>query len=147
MIQPAAQPESVMLFRIDAGCISDPIPFAVSTQTHPGSGAGKALSMESRLLEAISAAPAARSASRSEAADHLAILKRWYFRNRKTGELFLSDAKKELPMRRVVRAVGRVFRGERAAPDLSESAGEYWAYRAREAGLGTSGQEEEKTES
>ena len=38
-------------------------------------------------------------------------------------------------MRRVVRGVSRVFRGEKAAPDLSETAGDYWQFRAREAGI------------
>ena len=38
-------------------------------------------------------------------------------------------------MRRVVHGVSRVFRGERAAGDWSETAGDYWKFRAREAGL------------
>jgi len=38
-------------------------------------------------------------------------------------------------MRRVVRGVSRVFRGERATGDLSETAGDYWQFRAREAGI------------
>jgi hypothetical protein len=38
-------------------------------------------------------------------------------------------------MRRVVRAVGRVFKGEKAAGDLSETAGDYWLFRAKEGGL------------
>ena len=67
--------------------------------------------------------------------EHLAILKRWYYRSSKTGELFLADSDRELPMRRVVRGVSRVFRGEKAAGDLSETAGEYWKFRAGEAGI------------
>jgi hypothetical protein len=34
--------------------------------------------------------------------------------------------------------VSRVFRGEKAAGDLSETAGDYWRFRAGEAGLGKS---------
>jgi len=53
----------------------------------------------------------------------------------KAGELFLADSNGELPMRRVVRGVSRVFRGEKPAGDLSETARDYWKFRAREAGL------------
>ena len=67
--------------------------------------------------------------------EHLALLKRWYYRSVKTGELFLADGSGDLPMRRVVRGVSRVFRGEKAAGDLSETAGDYWRFRAGEAGL------------
>ena len=45
--------------------------------------------------------------------EHLALLKRWYYRTSKVGELFLADANGELPMRRVVRGVSRVFKGEK----------------------------------
>ena len=58
----------------------------------------------------------------------------------KTGELFLTDSNGELPMRRVVRGVSRVFRGEKPAGDLSETAGDYWQFRAGEAGLKKSNQ-------
>ena len=67
--------------------------------------------------------------------EHLALLKRWYYRTTKVGELFLTDSTGELPMRRVVRGVSRVFRGEKASGDLSETAGDYWKFRAREAGI------------
>ena len=67
--------------------------------------------------------------------EHLALLKRWYYRSVKTGELFLADGSGDLPMRRVVRGVSRVFRGEKPAGDLSETAGEYWRFRAGEAGI------------
>jgi len=48
--------------------------------------------------------------------EHLAILKRWYYRGSRTGEIFFCDAKGELPMRRIVRGISRVFRGEKAEP-------------------------------
>ena len=67
---------------------------------------------------------------------HLALLKRWYYRTLKVGELFLTDNTGELPMRRVVRGVSRVFKGEKPVGDLSETAGDYWRFRAHEAGIG-----------
>jgi len=48
--------------------------------------------------------------------EHLAILKRWYYRGSRTGEIFFADGKGELPMRRVVRGISRVFRGEKPEP-------------------------------
>jgi hypothetical protein len=45
----------------------------------------------------------------------LAILKRWYYRTNKVGEIFFEDEHGALPMRRVVRAVGRVLKREQAA--------------------------------
>jgi len=41
------------------------------------------------------------------------LLKRWYYRTNRTGEIFFADATAELPMRRVVRGISRVFRGEK----------------------------------
>jgi len=71
--------------------------------------------------------------SAQEAMEHLAILKRWYYRSSKLGELFLSDEKGELPMRRIVRGVARVLKGEAPQPDLPEMARDYWINRGREA--------------
>ena len=48
-----------------------------------------------------------------ETMEHLAIVKRWYYRGTRVGEIFFSDTKGELPMRRLVRGVSRVFRGEK----------------------------------
>ncbi len=69
--------------------------------------------------------------SAQETMEQLAILKRWYFRTSKTGELFLADDRGDLPWRRIVRGVSRVFKGEKEAPDLSESAKDYWLFRSK----------------
>jgi excinuclease ABC subunit C len=158
MIQPSSQPDAVTFFRFQAGCLSDPITFtikrlddAVGRGASPGqpsnaspssaaagaSARGKKVphSMESRVAEALAAAPAP-SCSRQETMEHLAILKRWYFRSSKLGEIFFAEQNGELPMRRIVRGISRVFRGEKPAADLSESARDYWINRGREAELG-----------
>ena len=107
LVQPSAERGAVALFRVDAGCLAGPIAFAIQppdrTRSH---------SMESRLEQALSDVPAAKPASALEAMEHLALLKRWYYRGRKTGELFLAGDRGEFPMRRLVRGVGRVYRGE-----------------------------------
>lgn len=108
MVQPAAAPDAVSLFRIDAGRISGPILFPLQRRE------GQPQSMESRLLESLAAAPPLPPASALELMEHLALLKHWLFRSRKTGEAFFADDKGELPMRRIVRGISRVFRGEKA---------------------------------
>jgi hypothetical protein len=51
-----------------------------------------------------------------ETMEHLALLKRWYYRSRHIGEIFLADDKGVFPMRRIVRGIGRVLRGEGPEP-------------------------------
>ena len=91
--------------------------------------------MESRIHDALATAAPCKPRSALEWMEHLALLKRWYYRTVKTGEIFFTDGNGELPMRRVVRGVSRVFRGEKASGDLSETAGDYWKFRAGEAGI------------
>jgi len=137
MIQPSADAESVTLFKIEHGMICEPVSLNVGAQAEADHLRAKPLSMEARITEALAAVPQHKPHSSLEWMEHLAILKRWYYRSMKAGELFLADRSTgELPMRRVVRGVSRVFRGERASGDLSETAGDYWRFRAGEAGLG-----------
>ncbi|MGA2990747.1 MAG: hypothetical protein ABSD88_09760 [Candidatus Korobacteraceae bacterium] len=126
MIQPSAQPGAVALFRIEEGRISDPITFApaaLAAFTPAGAATATAVSsaapqsMEARLREAVASVPPAQLRSAQEAMEHLAMLKRWYYRTYKVGELFLSDDRGELPMRRIVRGVARVLKGEAPPED------------------------------
>ena len=135
MIQPSAEPESVALFKIEAGMICEPVSLNVGAQAEAEHLRAKPLSMETRIVEALALVAPCKPHSALEWMEHLAMLKRWYYRTSKTGELFLSDNVGELPMRRVVRGVSRVFKGEKAAADLSETAGDYWKFRAGEAGI------------
>ena len=65
--------------------------------------------------------PAAKAPPALETMEHLALLKRWYYRGRRTGEIFLADDKGALPMRRIVRGIGRVLRGEGPEVESGES--------------------------
>jgi hypothetical protein len=47
-----------------------------------------------------------------ETMEHLALFKRWYYRGTRIGEIFFADRKGTLPMRRLVRGISRVYRGE-----------------------------------
>ena len=113
IVQKSAQAESVALFRVDAGAIAGPLDFPVSAAEHM-----KSQSMEARIQAALAAFPATEPRSMVERMEHLAILKRWYYRGSRVGEIFFADAQGELPMRRVVRGIGRVYKGE--APENGE---------------------------
>jgi len=106
MIQPWAA-ESVVFYRIEAGCISGPIAFPISSAEH-----AKSQSMESRVREALDSFPPARAKSALETMEHLALFKRWYYRSRRVGEVFFADDRGVLPLRRLVRGISRVYRGE-----------------------------------
>jgi len=136
MVQPSVEREAVALFKIGAGCVSDPLTLNVGKQAEASHLASRPQSMESCIKDVLAAVEPPKLRSALEWMEHLALLRRWYYRSVKVGELFLTDSNGELPMRRVVRGVARVFRGEKPAGDLSETAGDYWKFRAREAGVG-----------
>ncbi len=112
VIQPSSVPDSVIFFRIDAGLISAPLTFALRSQEHT-----KSQSMESRIQQALADHPGAVAGTALESMEHLAILKRWYYRSSRAGEIFFADEKGTLPMRRLVRGISRVFRGEKPEPE------------------------------
>ena len=111
IVQKSRQPESVVLFRVDGGAIAGPLEFPISGAEHT-----KSQSMEARIQSALAAFPAAKPDRAIERMEHLTILKRWCYRGTRAGEIFFADAKGELPMRRLVRGIGRVYKGE--APEI-----------------------------
>ena len=110
MIQPSHTPDSVALFRVEAGRIAGPVTFNIQPPEH-----AKSQSMEARIQETLQSMPQSKAKlSAVEWMEHVAILKRWYYRGTRVGEIFFADEKGELPMRRIVRGISRVFRGEKA---------------------------------
>jgi excinuclease ABC subunit C len=138
IIQRSSAPHEVELFSVNQGVISGPVIFAVQPNAlDPANAAApKAAapqSMESRVAQALQAAPAARASSTLELNEHLAILKRWYYRSRRAGEIFFADQSGGLPLRRIVRGIGRVLKGEDPEAAGSEDAHRaYWLARTRE---------------
>ena len=111
MIQPSAVAGSVAFLRIECGRISGPVAFSIQPADH-----AKSQSMEARVQEILQAflpQKVEKGKSALETMEHLALLKRWYYRGIRTGEIFFADAKSELPVRRIVRGISRVFRGEK----------------------------------
>jgi excinuclease ABC subunit C len=108
MVQRSAISESVAFFSIDAGLISGPLPFPIQATEHT-----KSQSMESRVQATLATLPPAQSNSALETMEHLALLKRWFYRSSREGEIFIAEARGGLPLRRLVRGIARVYRGEK----------------------------------
>ena len=108
MVQSSAELGCVAFFRIHAGCISGPVNFSIQSAEHT-----KSQSMESRVEQALAPFEDAAARSTLETMEHLALLKRWYYRGNRAGEIFFADARGTLPMRRLVRGISRVYRGEK----------------------------------
>jgi excinuclease UvrABC nuclease subunit len=108
MVQPSAVLESVTFFSVDAGLITGPISFCIQAAEHT-----KSQSMESRVQATLTALPSSQSKGSLETMEHLALLKRWFYRSTRVGEIFFADPKGGLPLRRLVRGIARVYRGEK----------------------------------
>jgi excinuclease UvrABC nuclease subunit len=122
IVQKSRQPENVAVFRVDGGALAGPLEFPISGSEHTKSQSlsrSLSQSMEARIQAALAAFPAAKPGRAIERMEHLAILKRWCYRGSRAGEIFFADARGELPMRRLVRGIGRVYKGE--APEVSET--------------------------
>jgi len=113
IIQPCKVEQSVKFFRVDRGTISGPVTFCIQPLEH-----AKSQSMESRVETALNSFSPAKNSVALETMEHLALLKRWYYRGNRIGEIFLADDKNIFPMRRIVRGIGRVLRGEQ--PDEAQ---------------------------
>jgi excinuclease ABC subunit C len=111
IVQRSSEENCVALFRIDGGCLAGPAVFSIQPTEHT-----KSQSMESRVQLALDAIVHPPSGGALETMEHLAILRRWYYRGTRTGEIFLADEKNSLSMRRIVRGISRVYRGE--APEI-----------------------------
>ena len=130
VIQPSAETKFVAIFRFHGGELLGPVPIAMETedeaqpvqisaypaeaepvtaQSVPGQ------SMESRICAALESVVSIGSHSAQRFGEELAILKRWYYRSHKVGEILFADEQGELPWRRIVRAATRVYRGEKEA--------------------------------
>jgi len=144
VVQRSALEDHVALFEFRDGLLCGPVQFNVSAIQHanPNSGSSslfahphvavpvpldsaeakganksKPQTLEARVVEAL-ATIETRRPERGEVADHLALLKRWYYRSSKKGEIFISHSG-ELPLRRIVRGISRVFRNETVPPAVA----------------------------
>lgn len=114
MIQPSHLADSVAFFRIEGGTIRGPVTFSIQPTEH-----AKSQSMESRVQQALDSFPSAKAKSAMETMEHLALLRRWFYRGSRLGEIFFADEKGVLPMRRIVRGISRIYRGEKPEGETS----------------------------
>jgi len=108
IIQPSTEPDAVSLFRFSSAYFRGPICFSIQ----PAAGSPAVRSMESRVEAAIASFAEPESKSSTERMEHLSLLKRWYCRSTRVGEIFFADDKGTWPLRRIVRGIGRVHKGE-----------------------------------
>jgi hypothetical protein len=75
-----------------------------------------AQALDSRVRAALESLQASGSSGAQRFSQELAILKRWYYRTHKVGEIFFANDRGELPLRRIARGATRVYRGEKEPP-------------------------------
>lgn len=139
VVQRSAIEDHVALFEYRDGRLHGPAEFNAKGMQHPNLASGssslfphphlaepvpledagakpaqklKAQTLEARVAEALSQIETCKP-ERGEIADHLALLKRWYYRSAKKGEVFITHSN-ELPLRRIVRGISRIASGETA---------------------------------
>jgi len=135
IVQPGAEAGSISLFCFSNGSLHGPVSFDVARSAISTNAMGdadgkqvaapaihKPVSMESRVQEIIQQMSEHRSASAAETSEHLAILKRWYYRSHRIGEIFFADQRRTWPLRRIVRGIGRVHNGEKPQESATFSA-------------------------
>ena len=115
LVQPSPEPNSVSVFHFAEAMLQGPFPFSVELRS-------ESQSMESRVEMAIAGFPPPNSLATSERIEHLAILKRWFYRSHRTGEIFFANDNGSWPLRRIVRGIGRVYKGEKPAEPAPFSA-------------------------
>jgi len=110
IIQPGAATESssqsVSLFLFEACTLYGPVEFSIAPDA-------ESRSIESRIEETLARFSHSEARSTAERIEHLAILKRWYYRSTRVGGIFFADQSGQWPMRRIVRGIGRVAKGEK----------------------------------
>jgi excinuclease UvrABC nuclease subunit len=106
IVQPSVEQNSVALFHFHQGGFAGPVHYLLDAEA-------ESQTAEARIRAALEELGSSGGNSVQRFSEELAILKRWYYRSHKTGEIFFANREGELPMRRIVRAIGRVYRGEK----------------------------------
>jgi excinuclease ABC subunit C len=105
-----AQSKSVALFRFHGGELAGPELFPLETDD-------ASQSLESRVRHALQQFQPAGARSATQFMEELAILKRWYYRSHKVGEVVLADDRGNLSARKIANAAERIV--QRARPSTT----------------------------
>jgi len=120
VVQPANQSRTVALFRFCKGELTGPEHFAVETPVDKETATeNTATTPDQRLQECLARLTPAGARSAAQFMEELAMLKRWYYRTHKTGEIVLAKQDGELSIRRIANAVNRVCKHEKISDQLS----------------------------
>jgi excinuclease ABC subunit C len=125
--------DSVAIFRFTRGHINGPIVFRAQNMLPSNERSGdsslyaqpmmaqpvpervelqhKPVSLETRLGEALEMLAPNVKISAVAFAEQLALLKRWYYRSNRVGEIFIRERSGDWPMRKMVRGISRVLAG------------------------------------
>ncbi|HEX7287282.1 MAG TPA: excinuclease ABC subunit C [Candidatus Angelobacter sp.] len=117
VVQPRAQKGLVALFRFHRGELAGPEPFTVEAQNEDESE-----SLEHRLKSRLEQFVPAGARTAIQFTEELALLKRWYYRSHKAGEIVLAKSDGELPLRKLANAVRRIAGGEKQPAEAAEVA-------------------------
>lgn len=131
ILQRSAQSDTVNLYRFHAGNFTGPVhfplhgmllandksgdtslfsqPFAATPVPEHAAGSAAPQSLDRRLAAALETLPSDPAHSAAEFAEQLSMLKRWYYRSHRDGEIFFRDRQSQLPIRRMVNALSRVY--------------------------------------
>jgi len=115
IVQPAAEKGSVALFRFYKGELAGPeaFPLEVPDLTE---------SLEQRLRAHFAQPAPAGARTAVQFTEQLALLKRWFYRTHKTGEIVFAQGPGDLPMRKLAHALARVGKSEKAVARPTETA-------------------------
>jgi excinuclease ABC subunit C len=119
IVQPSADKGSVTLFRFHRGELAGPEPFSVEAQDEDESE-----SLEHRLKSRLEQFAPAGARSAVQFTEELALLKRWYYRGHKTGEIVLARSDGDLPIRKLANAVRRISGVEKQPEETANTSQE-----------------------
>jgi excinuclease UvrABC nuclease subunit len=117
IVQPSLESKSVALFRFRRGELAGPHSFPPEVED-------VSQSLENRVREMLEQFVPGGARSASQFMEELAILKRWYFRSHKVGEIIVAGTDSGLSVRKIANALLRVHRGRRetsTAPPRAET--------------------------
>jgi excinuclease ABC subunit C len=116
IVQPSLEPKSVSLFRFHHGELAGPRTFALEVED-----ASQSLEHRARaMLEENGLVPAGAK-SATQFMEELAILKRWYYRTHRVGEIVIANPDGSWPVRKIANAALRVGRGEKQPASLAQN--------------------------
>lgn len=128
IIQPSLEPGSVALFRFHKGELCGPQKISVPHKPEPKEDESAlpeqteelSPSLDDILRSALQKLEGHGAKSTTQFSEEMAILKRWYYRTHKTGEIVLAKTDGEISIRKLANAVVRVAKGEKIVTKADE---------------------------